>query len=91
MRTRLAKTVYWLSGALSYIKTPQRVYEIDSLEPYTSKPSGRIWLPCSWSMDLLLWSAQLDRTHWDHWAIVHTDCGGLWCPDCGGFICGADW
>lgn len=96
--TKLAKGAYWLTGELSRIKTYQRVYEAADPRMFSAEPgealpelkmrkAGRIWLPCTLSLKLLMLSENLDRKHWEHWALEHSLCpAGLPCHDCGGHI-----
>lgn len=88
----LARTLFWLGGKLSRIKTPHRVYEFDfdSFVRGEKGPAERRWLPCGFSIRLLKWSSQLDWDHWDHWALVHDGCASTPCYECGGCVCGDD-
>lgn len=87
MRTRLAKTVYWLSGQCSRIRTWQRYYEMPVGAPLDDlRPAGRHWTSTSLTWKLLALSTRLDPQHFDHWALVHDHCATLPCRDCGGRI-----
>lgn len=79
---RTAQIIFRISGWLTYIKVPRRVYRWDD-----RKPSGWRWLPCGPAMRLLGLSMQLDWDHWDHWACIHGECEGPPCPECGGTAC----
>jgi hypothetical protein len=79
MKRRAAKTVFWISGHLSRIRTMQKMYGHD--EDWQWMPAGEMKLPCVLSVRLLEFSMQLDWDHWDHWA---TDNGGIIRCECGG-------
>ncbi len=96
--TWLAKAAYWLGGELSRIQTNQQTYELvnpqvfvdaaldGSLPEIETRPAGKMKLPCGLSVKLLSWSQDLDRKHWDHWALQHMECEGTVCSDCNGHI-----
>jgi len=88
-RTRVAKTAYWLSGQLRWVKTYQRFYELSPPvdpgkmrvkvapglgEDLRMEPAGRHWFQCPWSTRLMTWSMRHDWRHWDHWALDHEGC-----------------
>lgn len=95
--TRLAKVVYWLSGMASYIKWPTKLYEIndvtDDLDNMFTRVVGRSWMSCSLTWRMLGWAQSLDRKHFDHWALDHSDCQTFYhldlyfCPDCKSSYC----
>jgi len=96
-KTKAAQTVYFASGKLSHIRTPQQTYLISNLDTVFSEGENprvekreRRWLPCRLSHKLLSWSMSLDPVHWDHWALVHKGCGASYCMDCKGYSCGED-
>jgi hypothetical protein len=93
-RTRVARAVFWLSGKLTRIKTPQRFYRIISInedavgdEPFmVTRRTKRRWHSCRTSTRLMSLSLRIDPLHWDHWALVHDTCAGERCS-CGGNVC----
>lgn len=95
-RTFLAKCVYTTSSFLGLIKTPRQTYEMSNEVAWMSgetdacefSKAGWHWLPCQTSLKLLQWSMRLDEAHWDHWALVHQNCRGIYCIGCKGRVCG---
>lgn len=94
-RTRIAKKIFWASGKLSKIRTPQRTYAVLNVDPDATDPDKMMtlgpakvsWLSCRLSMRLLKWSMRLDWKHWDHWALVHEHCDPVPCAQCNGCVC----
>jgi hypothetical protein len=89
-RTRLAKAVFWLSGQLARIRTPQLTHRFIWDSPDAAPRLGdaqRRWLPCRMSLRLMDLSTRIDPVHWDHWAGVHPGCDGEPCTGCGGVDC----
>jgi len=90
-RRRLAKILYTISGWLTKIKTPQRVYKItfnDASSGFTkTRVERRRWMPWPFAMKVLGWSMKLDWDHFDHWACVHEHCNPSPCAECGGLTC----
>ncbi len=89
--TKLAKAVYWLSGQVSRIRTPQRRWGMnpnsdDMTNMFTRLP-GLTWSSCRWTWKILGWAQRLDRKHFDHWALDHEGHANTPCPDCKGEIC----
>lgn len=88
MKRRLAKSLFWLGGQLSRIKTPRRTYQVVSYDPFKTERSEFRWLSTRWSTKCYTASMRLDWEHWDHWALVHSHCGAdELCPVCGGLVC----
>ena len=89
-RRRLAKFLFWMSGVLAKVKTPQWTYQVVEWGPplKTARADKRTWMSCHLSMRVLNWSIQLDWWHWSHWATVHTDCNNsVKCAVCDGWVC----
>lgn len=84
----LAKIVYRIGGLIRLIRTPQKVYQLEfDGGLYDRIYVGRRWLPSRLSMKMLILSTRLDTEHWDHWALVHDQCGGEYCLECHGRVC----
>lgn len=97
-RVLLARSLFWVSGKLAWIKTPQRLFRVVwDTEPGDPDPSfhtvrneKRTWLICRPSVKLLSVAMHQAWDHWSHFALDHgqhlTDCTR--CPDwrCRGWI-----
>lgn len=95
--TAIAKSLYWLGGHLSRIKTYSKMYSLDVVEvgpdyddlDFTSNYIGRRWTGWHWGYEIgLIWSAKWDWAHWDHWALEHKGCSPSYCLGCKGYVCG---
>lgn len=90
---RRAKLLYRLSGLLSHVKTPQRVFTVETVDDRPDgayagmTPAGRRWLPCRPANRLFARAMRLDWDHFEHWAADHSRCHALRCPECGGLRC----
>lgn len=84
-KTIIAKALYKISGHLLRIKTYQRLWRWNSVTHETEAVWR--WSACSFSTTMLKWSMKVDRDHWDHWALVHTQCDPTPCTTCGGCKC----
>jgi hypothetical protein len=85
-----AKALYWISGKLMKIKTPQRMYCYEGLddngEAIMSHGEWR-WFVCVTSIRFLDWSMDVKGGHWEHWALRYTDEHRVYmtrCEECGG-------
>ncbi len=91
MRRWLARRLYWVSGLLAHIKTPQRHYRVVSFDPFVTEPEPRrTWHSAQFSYRVLTWAMHLDWVHWPHWGLEHKDCLAgphETCSVCGGVIC----
>ncbi len=90
MRRALSKAIFWLSGRLAYVKTPQRFYTLpkgDRTFELNFEYAGWHWCSCGLSGRLMELSERIDPEHWDHWALVHEDCDADYCAECGGKSC----
>lgn len=92
--TRVAKTLYRISGHLSRIKTYTRFYSVEITDTpgggidFHSEATGRHWTGWGFAYTVLRWSIRWDYKHWDHWGLIHDTCGWTECSDCNGRICG---
>lgn len=95
--TKLAKSVYWLSGKVSRIKSYRQTYRLANEEEWLAaegdmemmfQPAGRAWSSIQLTWKLLGLAESLDRKHFDHWALKHTGrCSAGPCDECKGVIC----
>lgn len=95
--TKLAKSVYWLSGKVSRIKSYRMTYRLTNEEEWLAaegdmemmfQPAGRMWMPIQLTWKLLNLANRWDKKHFDHWALKHTGaCSSEECPECHGMIC----
>lgn len=95
--TRLAKSVYWLSGKVSRIKSYRMTYRMANEDEWLAaggdmemmfQPAGRRWSSIQLTWTLLGLANRWDKVHFDHWALKHTGrCASHDCPDCGGVVC----
>lgn len=95
--TRLAKLVYRLSGKVSKIKSYTQTYRMANEDEWLAaegdmacmfEPAGRTWSSVQLTWKLLSLSEDLDRHHWEHWALKHEPgCASHTCEDCGGTVC----
>lgn len=100
IRTCVAKLLMATAGVLSYVKTPQRIYEwmgvpdADATDEEWVKAHhfeylGHAWLPCHLTVRLTVWAEDLDRRHFKHWALEPLPVGthvSVTCDECGGRI-----
>jgi hypothetical protein len=95
-RRVVAKALYRVGGRLSRVKTYQRFYTLDSMNPDALEgepicefsPGGRHWTPCRLSMWLLGESMQIDWDHWPHWTCDYSGrSDAVLCQVCGGMVC----
>lgn len=97
--TRLAKSVYWLSGKTSKIKAYKQTYRLANEDEWMAaegnmemmfEPNGRRWGSISLTWKLLDLAVSLDHKHFDHWGLDHNRCNASLCDECGGFICSGE-
>ncbi len=86
LHRRLAKLIYRLSGKLMRIKTWQRVYGWRGPDEDGFDYAGRRWLPCVIGLRLLELSEDMDREHWEHWALDGRGHPGHLCIRCSGWV-----
>lgn len=86
-RILVAKVLAHLSGILSRFQTNQVSYRVVSWDPLRTEPSVTVKVPCRASMRLLKLSMRLGGSHWDHFALDHSDCETVKCRRCGGCLC----
>ena len=86
LKRQAAKLLYWLSGEVERIPTPQRRYAWPEGEPISRTPTW-VWGPCQLSWHVEVAAHSLDRWHFDHWSLIHDNCSPQHCPVCGGEAC----
>lgn len=99
--TRLAKWVYWLSGQVSRVKLYKQTYVMANQDEWLNstdpefkiefEPAGRMWNSISLTWKLLSLANRMDREHFEHWALKHSDdCAAVPCTQCKGEVCTLD-
>jgi hypothetical protein len=92
-RVKVAKGAIWLSEKLSYIRTWQTFYELDTsgadwMETFPkTRVAGRHKMQCRTSLKLMVWGHRFKGGHFDHWGLERSHQRYTYtCPECGGCV-----